>query len=329
LLSQTLGQYHRVDFPTVTEICERLACNASDLAAVVQLLTSVLQEEQTDISRQLKALTVAHELLYDDAARQALVSTPGFMEALSRPYMGADIVKGRETHGLAAESSALLAEEIRRRLSLESMPTSPSKNGSSWSRNPVRAALAALSLAPGQGKTAAAAVPTLCRQVIDKDAAWSECRCSIEAIVAEVRKYRRAPRVVDASSVLDDVFRCFERATSCLTRAPRQREACHNGAKAACQDDVAELTNTILLAADNVQNSVVEWKCKLLEMPANLNDEKNEPSGVPQWSTYVAFLDEALTVGDSLITCVSVFQLRQQERSAGARVSEEKHGTEF
>merc|ERR1712224_788213 len=76
LLVQALGADGRIDFPTVTEICEGVLGDIEEMRIVARLLSAALQEngkglsEEGLISLQLKALTVVHELLYDADARQ-------------------------------------------------------------------------------------------------------------------------------------------------------------------------------------------------------------------------------------------------------------------
>jgi len=93
LLLEAFGAGGRVDFPTVTEICDGVAGNVHEMAAVAQLLSAALQKcgvaeglqkgsDDSILSLQLKALTVANELLYDADARRALIEAPGLLAAL-------------------------------------------------------------------------------------------------------------------------------------------------------------------------------------------------------------------------------------------------------
>jgi len=114
LLAQALAVDGRVDFPIVTEICERVSEDALQLAAVVRLLSSALQVGHTsdDLSRQVKALTIAHELLYDALARRAMFETPGLIAALRSLGMSTTA----DVEGPAAECVRLLTYEISERL---------------------------------------------------------------------------------------------------------------------------------------------------------------------------------------------------------------------
>ena len=79
---QALDPDGRVDFPTVTEVCEAVSGNSEEMTTVAGLLSAALQRscgdlEESVVSLQLKALTVINELLYDADARQALIDAPG------------------------------------------------------------------------------------------------------------------------------------------------------------------------------------------------------------------------------------------------------------
>lgn len=122
LLLEALQTDGRVDFPTVTEICEGVADDAEEMDAVAQLLSRVLQQdagEDSLLSLHLKALTVAHELLYDVNARRALVEAPGLLAAVRRlrlKHLHESQILPRDAlrtvGGPAAECVRLLTSEI-------------------------------------------------------------------------------------------------------------------------------------------------------------------------------------------------------------------------
>lgn len=167
LLSAALAEGRRLDFPVVTEICERVHGDASELTAVTRLLADTLRDGGASASRRLKALTVAHELLYDERACGALAATPGLLEVFAeessssgswRPSSrsGPAPTPGRPASGLecaggpAEETTALLAAELLRRLSAW-RPPAPERGtsasgcrgwlplGCGWCRAPARA----------------------------------------------------------------------------------------------------------------------------------------------------------------------------------------------
>jgi len=114
LLARVLGDGGHVDFPTVTEICDQAEGDAEETRLVVQILYAALQGTVggSNTSRQLKAVTIAHEFLYDELARHAMWNCPGMLDSLDRLHEGSHFA-GK---GPAAESIRLLTAEIRRHL---------------------------------------------------------------------------------------------------------------------------------------------------------------------------------------------------------------------
>lgn len=111
LMADVLSGKSHVDFPTVTEICERSYGDEIEAAAVAELIASALADADDD-SNYLKALTVAHELLYDDCACKAMLAAPGFVDGLHR----AQTSSCASDTGPAGESIRVLSAELRRRL---------------------------------------------------------------------------------------------------------------------------------------------------------------------------------------------------------------------
>jgi len=111
LLREALFVAGRVDFPTVTEICELSFGDTNQLQDLAQIFVEAMNGR--DLSPCLKALTVMHELLYDRCACEVLLSTQGLTESLL------DLRRSPpapSSAGPAAESLNLLAEELWRQL---------------------------------------------------------------------------------------------------------------------------------------------------------------------------------------------------------------------
>ncbi|CAE8647845.1 unnamed protein product, partial [Polarella glacialis] len=114
LLAEALAPGSRVDFPCVTEICQRVADRPAESRRGMDLLFSALADKATHQDarrRKLKALTIAHELLYDENVLQEFASRPLepliLLESLA------------ECSGLgeqAEETIRMLASEVRRRV---------------------------------------------------------------------------------------------------------------------------------------------------------------------------------------------------------------------
>jgi len=85
LLVEALAIGGRVDFPIVTEICEHANGDVLIMMDLVHILASPLQESyDPDLVKQLKAVTVLHELLYDALAQQIMIRKPGFVMSLQK-----------------------------------------------------------------------------------------------------------------------------------------------------------------------------------------------------------------------------------------------------
>merc|ERR1712178_232118 len=115
--------------------------------------------------------------------------------------MGDSPTRSSAADRLAAESAALLAEEIRRRLATESMAAdrthSSAASPASWQNtvsDKARSALGAIAFLTIGGRldSSPSSDGRLGKQVVGKDAAWSECRSSIEGLLADIRNSKRS-----------------------------------------------------------------------------------------------------------------------------------------
>eukprot|EP00927_Polykrikos_kofoidii_P038391 TRINITY_DN32735_c0_g1_i1.p1 TRINITY_DN32735_c0_g1~~TRINITY_DN32735_c0_g1_i1.p1 ORF type:complete len:205 (+),score=25.45 TRINITY_DN32735_c0_g1_i1:79-615(+) len=127
LLARALGRDGFMDFPTVTEICEHCCGDSSKLEAVAKMLTSALCNglDDGDVSLCLKALTMAHELLYDPCACKVLVETPGFVEACELSCEASPKGDKLSSWGPAVETARVLAWETKSRLQVEAQLRRP------------------------------------------------------------------------------------------------------------------------------------------------------------------------------------------------------------
>lgn len=84
MLVAALSPAGRIDFPTVTDICERVLGSDSQAEAVANTLALALRRGalEEDVSLLVKALTVANELLFDAHARRAMFNERGFLKTL-------------------------------------------------------------------------------------------------------------------------------------------------------------------------------------------------------------------------------------------------------
>ncbi|CAJ1403916.1 unnamed protein product [Effrenium voratum] len=74
LVQEALSPPSRVDFPRITEICQRVADRPDEAEQSAALLWAAFASDEDNAEvprRQLKALTIAHELLYDERVLKA------------------------------------------------------------------------------------------------------------------------------------------------------------------------------------------------------------------------------------------------------------------
>lgn len=72
LLASALHPASTVNFPVITQICERAADHPSEAQGAMRLLVSSFTDPAADARRKLKALTIAHEMLFDAVALSLL-----------------------------------------------------------------------------------------------------------------------------------------------------------------------------------------------------------------------------------------------------------------
>lgn len=297
LLSQALDPSCRIDFPIVTEICERATSTKSDLSAVVHLLGSVLKDTSATMQRKLKALTVTHELLYDSSARQLLIAEPGLTESLSAVHSILTSSAGHSNGApqIAAESACLLAAEIQRRLDVEANMTLKQKRRSGlgwmWPLNQTSQ--------PAQDSWLALVAHTPSRQMPSDASAprWSDIRSLAENLVVDLR--RSSSSNPTAPHVLDRIFTCLDDSVK------RLQSLCALDASSGARDDVRDLAEDLLPAAEKVQTEALQWKCQLVAVP----DDTLICSG-EKATTLAEFMEEAVNVGDRLNACLAVLLAR-------------------
>lgn len=81
-ISNALAASSNVDFPMITDICERVFAAPQEAAEAVELLVQAFGDRTAHPRRRLKALTIMHELVYDQRARAELRDAEGARQAL-------------------------------------------------------------------------------------------------------------------------------------------------------------------------------------------------------------------------------------------------------
>lgn len=299
ILAEALGHRRRVDFPTVTEICEGCVGNDKETALVVRLLSSSLQDKSADTSRQLKALTVANELLYSEVARRALLSEPGLLETLRR-LRSSSLSASGSSEKIAEGTARMLACELERRLILEKQLPPPKKriSISGWLRGIDAPSWPSHSKARPSG------------------AAWAESRDAAEALTAKLRQRPRVRPPSRTLDVLDSVHRRID-IVACDLKHVMSHDL-DEGVAAAAHDDVQNLAATYLQAVVDVQNRSLQWKCTLVAWSKDLNDGvalRDPRSRECSLLSLAEFLEKAISIGNGLDACLSALAARQEEEA--------------
>eukprot|EP00927_Polykrikos_kofoidii_P085817 TRINITY_DN9423_c1_g1_i2.p1 TRINITY_DN9423_c1_g1~~TRINITY_DN9423_c1_g1_i2.p1 ORF type:complete len:540 (-),score=136.34 TRINITY_DN9423_c1_g1_i2:134-1678(-) len=99
-----------VNFPQITEICERVADKPPEAADAISMLAATLSDVHAPIRKKLKALTIANEMMYDESARLTFRCVDGLHEGLVvlRGIRGTDLGSAMD------ENIRMLATEVDR-----------------------------------------------------------------------------------------------------------------------------------------------------------------------------------------------------------------------
>jgi len=318
LLAKALRPGELINFPVVTEICERVEGDVEELSAVGKLLQAALQDGKADASQKLKALTVMHEMLYDQSACSAFAGMPNLMQAVRAVHhWRASADNPSHSSGPAEDSMRLLAAEIVRRLSDEAAPLTPSS-----AANQLTSPLQWLSLwspkqsdAEAEGGAGSAGKAGVLQE---QASSWTAQRAVCQEVSRQLRRHLRVPSRAGAPGVLDGLYRCLEELSWSLARLQEELQCLDDGASGSealrgFEQSLAELASTREAAVD-LQDRAIEWKCKFVCRP----DEDAQKC----WAAPLAsFLQEAVTVGDRLLAGLTLAAQRRNAVVALLQVS--------
>ena len=305
LLADALRPDRRLDFPLITELCERATSDPSELAEVVNMLSSLVEESQ-ELLQRFKALTITNELMYDDAARQAFARKTSFLAALMQPMRQHISIAGDQSSSgpsitasiateLAAANAQLLTTEIARRVSAEA----DAMKAGCFAASPTAAVSASSWL------TSVAHTPSRQTRETERLLSWPQTRNAVCALRASLQS--NAASVSEATAVLDQIYRCLDESTS---RVLELRQSLTH----TISSDVGELIEDFLRSAEHVNASVLEWKCRAVDI---LDTTEASAAGCSPLSSrgqrkmLGKLLDRAESVGESLNACLTVLLARR------------------
>jgi hypothetical protein len=136
LLADAMSPSSRVDFRSITEICQRLVDFPSEVPEAVKFVANAWTDRRSDRQRVLKALTIANEMLYDEAVTVEMAKLTHSVEQLyalqccrcDNAAEHCDYGDCTNVGTLVESNIRLLAAEVARRLAVpmatETMPDS-------------------------------------------------------------------------------------------------------------------------------------------------------------------------------------------------------------
>lgn len=110
LIRTAIGPSSSLDFPQITEICERLEAVPSETKKAVSVLMAALRDPNGPLRVKLKALTIANEMMYNPGVVEAFRATKGASEVLSVLRT----TRSDELGPATAENVRMLATEVDR-----------------------------------------------------------------------------------------------------------------------------------------------------------------------------------------------------------------------
>mmetsp|Transcript_13826 Transcript_13826/g.37518 ORF Transcript_13826/g.37518 Transcript_13826/m.37518 type:complete len:623 (-) Transcript_13826:98-1966(-) len=120
-----------VDFPQITELCDRLEAVPAEIPAVVGVLSTALRSRRHTPQRQtLQALTIVNEMMYNDQAVAAFRAEEGLREALTVLRVTRDSDLGPAVD----ENIRMLATEVAKACFAEGVASSRGKAGQASER---------------------------------------------------------------------------------------------------------------------------------------------------------------------------------------------------
>jgi hypothetical protein len=288
-----------VDFPLVTDISERLASRPAEAVAATKFLVKVFSEGAQDHSRQLKALTIAHELLYDRTVKNALIETSGVQEALQTLQK---CRKSSSSKGPAVDTIRMFAAEIDRKCFIDL---------------DVGNTRSCQKLAPGQASSKSNA---WCSGSDAGEEMWEGRPAVCELIKA--LSHRRSKhqwtesedRCCHALQVLQTLSDALQVLSTDLTRLHDEFDCLlddHDAAASTALRKAMKRIAVLLLAATDLQKEIEEWEQHIL-------DATMAVKGCPNPKRFASFLENVLAALDA--THLEVEVLRRTRNDAIARV---------
>lgn len=321
LLQEALSPSSRVDFPRITEICQRVADRPDEAEQSAAMLWAALSSEVNSIEgheaprRQLKALTIAHELLYDDRVLLA------FTEQDTTPLKGLESSRPGTLGRAAEEAMRMLAAEVRRRVeeAREKRGTRSHlffKRHTTWS----------FTLRRGDGKSPGSSPsgPTQPRLRSSKSMPL-EVQCSVlsgaklEVFLRKLRRWGSWYRFDgEELQLLESLRENFRELLNALARLREELDCLDDGSSSMPLSAAVEEMAPWLLLASQVQATASGW-CQALASAEASREQGIRLEAAVDSEKLADFVEEALTAETSLEREVQRFQQLRHQAVARAK----------
>lgn len=258
LLQEALSPPSRVDFPRITEICQRVADRPDEAEQSAAMLWAALSSTEGNSEvprRQLKALTIAHELLYDDRVLAA------FTEQDTEPLKGLESSSPGTLGRAAEEAMRMLAAEVRRRVE-EAREKRTSRRSLTWSFSLCRAKSAPQGEAEGSPMGAQQKLQSSKSMPLEVSG-HSVC-ADLEALLRRLRRWGSWYRFSgEELPLLESLKTSFRHLLNALARLREELDCLDDGSTALPLSLAVEEMAPLLLVASQVQAAASGW-CQAL-----------------------------------------------------------------
>lgn len=313
LLQEALSPSSRVDFPRITEICQRVADRPDEAEQSAAMLWAALSSTEGHAEaprRQLKALTIAHELLYDERVLFC------FTEQDTAPLQGLESSRPGTLGRAAEEAMRMLAAEVRRRVE-EAREKRGTRRHLTWS---FTLRLGGDGKSPGSSPTA----PTTTSRLRSSKSMPLEQHgvllsgAKLEVFLRKLRRWGSWYRFDgEELQLLESLRENFRELLNALARLREELDCLDDGSSSMPLSAAVEEMAPWLLLASQVQATASGW-CQALASAEASREQGIRLDAAVDSEKLADFVEEALTAENSLERQLQRFQ--QLRHQAVARV---------
>lgn len=326
LLQDALSPQSRIDFPRVTEICQRVADKPDEASVSADVLFAALDQAEAPEEapaealerprRKLKALTIAHELLYDERVLAEFATRP--LEPLRSLE---SMPQGSGLGAPAEENIRMLASEVRKRVE-------DAQQRGLCRRSKRRAATFSF----GYRETSqpqlkhTTSTPLECQGAVEEEPMpWHgdgegplRGRAGVEALVRRLRRWGSWHRwgSCQEQPILEETGQTFRTLVGSLARLQEELDCLDDGSTGLPLNAALAALAPLVLAASDVQARALAWSQALAAAGSvaklTLGPGQDELPSLDTESL-ADFLEEALAGGDELHRRLQHFTMLRHE----------------